>query len=68
MAASAIPCTLWWARKRPSAKCQAHLLPEFSKVSTRGHWHCCQPLCQPVVDETESDEEDSGDFDDFDDF
>ena len=30
VAVSAIHCILWWARKRPSAKCQAHLLPEFS--------------------------------------
>ena len=50
MAASAIPCTLWWARKRPSAKCQAQLLPKFSEVSTRDQLPCCQPLCHPVVD------------------
>ena len=50
-AASAIPCTLWRARKRPSAKCQAQLLPKFSEVSTRDHLPCCQPPCHPVVDE-----------------
>ena len=33
--------------KAPKRQVPGAFAPEFSKVSTRGHWHCCQPLTLP---------------------